>query len=151
MPSRLVFLSWRPHTQSTTVCPGGPMPSLLKFASTSLTQANEETEGRLLTSPWSLSLVHHSRTHVPSCTTHVVSRTTVMHLSRAPLSLPTGGRGASVSACADLTNQLQCCRVDPACAWKKHWLSNCRLPVYGGGGTPCTVLLTGAKKSGVPD
>ena len=31
-----------------------------------------------------------------------------------------GGRGASVSTCADLTNQLQCCWVDPACAWKKH-------------------------------
>ena len=27
---------------------------------------------------------------------------------------PAGGRGASVSACADLTNQLQCCWVDPA-------------------------------------
>ena len=34
--------------------------------------------------------------------------------------LAAGGRGASVSACADLTNQLQCCWVDPACAWKKH-------------------------------
>ena len=33
---------------------------------------------------------------------------------------PTGGRGASASACADLTNQLQCCWVDPACAWKKY-------------------------------
>ena len=31
-------------------------------------------------------------------------------------SKPAGGRGASVSACADLTNQLQCCWVDPACA-----------------------------------
>ena len=30
-----------------------------------------------------------------------------------------GGRGASVSACADLTNQLQCCWVYPACAWIK--------------------------------
>ena len=28
-------------------------------------------------------------------------------------------RGASVAACADLTNQLQCCWVDPACVWKK--------------------------------
>ena len=44
----------------------------------------------------------------------------------ALLQLPTligstsaGGRGASVSACADLTNQLQCCWVDPACAWIK--------------------------------
>ena len=26
------------------------------------------------------------------------------------------GQGASVSACTDLTNQLQCCWVDPACA-----------------------------------
>ena len=33
---------------------------------------------------------------------------------------PAGGRGASVSVCADLTNQLQCCWVDPSCAWKKH-------------------------------
>ena len=34
---------------------------------------------------------------------------------------PAGGRGASVSACADLTNQLQCCWVDPAaCGWLKH-------------------------------
>ena len=55
--------------------------------------------------------------------------------------------GASVSACADLTNQLQCCWVDPAaCTWIKHWHSNCRLPVDGGGGTPRPVLLTGAKK-----
>ena len=30
------------------------------------------------------------------------------------------GRGASVFACSDLTNQLQCYWVDPACAWKKH-------------------------------
>ena len=36
-------------------------------------------------------------------------------------------------------------------AWKKHWHSNCRLPVVGGGGTPRPVLLTGAKKAGVPD
>ena len=33
--------------------------------------------------------------------------------------MPAGGRGASVSACADLTNQLQCCGVDPTCAWIK--------------------------------
>ena len=58
------------------------------------------------------------------------------------LTKPAGDRGASVSACADLTNQLQCCWVDPACAW---------LPVDGGGGTPRPVLLTDAKKSGVPD
>ena len=31
---------------------------------------------------------------------------------------PAGGRGASVSGCADLTNQLQCCWFDPACALK---------------------------------
>ena len=65
--------------------------------------------------------------------------------------MPAGGRGAIVSACADLANQLQCCSVDPACAWKKHWHCNCRLPVDGGGGTPRPVLLTGAKMSGVPD
>ena len=34
---------------------------------------------------------------------------------------PASGRGASVSACADLTNQLQCYWVDPAaCTWIKH-------------------------------
>ena len=33
---------------------------------------------------------------------------------------PAGGRGASVSSCADLTNHLQCSWVNPACAWKKH-------------------------------
>ena len=66
--------------------------------------------------------------------------------------MPAGGQGACVSACADLTNQLQCCWVDPAaCAWIKHWHSNCSLPVDGGGGTPRPILLTGAKKSGVPD
>ena len=37
-----------------------------------------------------------------------------------PLPRPAGGRGASVCACADLTNQLQRCWVDPACAWNKH-------------------------------
>ena len=37
------------------------------------------------------------------------------------------------------------------CAWIKHGHSNCRLPMDGGGGTPRPVLLTGAKKSGVPD
>ena len=31
-----------------------------------------------------------------------------------------GGRGASVSACAGLTNQLLRCWVDPRIAWKKH-------------------------------
>ena len=65
--------------------------------------------------------------------------------------MPAGGQSASVSACADLTNQFQCCWVDPACAWKKHGHTNCRLPVDRGGGTPRPVLLTGAKKSGVPD
>ena len=61
-------------------------------------------------------------------------------------------RGASVSACAGLTNQLLSCCVDPCIAWKKHWHSNCRRPVNGGGRTPRPVLLTGAKNvpSGVP-
>ena len=34
---------------------------------------------------------------------------------------------------------------------KKHLHSNCRLQVDGGGATSRPVLLTGAKKSGVPD
>ena len=52
-----------------------------------------------------------------------------------------GGQGAGVSACAGLTNQLQCCWVDPAYAWKKHWHSYRRQAVDWGGGdtTPCTV------------
>ena len=33
---------------------------------------------------------------------------------------PAGGRGASVSACAGLTNQLVSCWVDPRIAFKKH-------------------------------
>ena len=54
---------------------------------------------------------------------------------------------------AGLTNQLLSCWVDPYIAWKKHWHSNCRRPVDGGGRTPRPVLLTGAKKNpfGVPD
>ena len=64
-----------------------------------------------------------------------------------------GGRVASVSACAGLTNQLLSCWVDPRIAWKKHRHSNCKRPVGGGGGTPRALLLTGAKKvpSVVPD
>ena len=60
-------------------------------------------------------------------------------------SQPAGGQGASVSACADLTNQLLLGR---SCifAWKKHRHSNCRLPVVGDGVTPRPVLLTGEKK-----
>ena len=34
---------------------------------------------------------------------------------------------------------------------EKTLTRNCRLPVGGGGGTPRPVLLTAAKKSGVPD
>ena len=33
---------------------------------------------------------------------------------------PAGGRGASVSACVGLTNQLLSYWVDPRIAWKKH-------------------------------
>ena len=46
---------------------------------------------------------------------HAITTMRTMHLVD-----PAGGRDASVSACADLTNQLQYCRVDPACAWIKH-------------------------------
>ena len=56
-----------------------------------------------------------------------------------------GGRGARVSACAGLTNQLLSCWVDPRIAWK-NTDSNCKRPVDWGGGTPLSVLLTGAKK-----
>ena len=56
--------------------------------------------------------------------------------------MPAGGLGASVSACAGLANQLLSCWVDPRIAWIKHWHSNCRQPVDGGGGTPSPVLLT---------
>ena len=34
------------------------------------------------------------------------------------------GRGASISACADLTNQLLSCWVNPRIAWKKT-LASC--------------------------
>ena len=47
---------------------------------------------------------------------------------------------------AGLTNQLLSCWVDRRIAWKKHWHSNCRRPLDGGGGKPRPVLLTGAKK-----
>ena len=42
----------------------------------------------------------------------------LFHLSYAPR--PAGGRGAGVSACAGLTNQLLSCWVDPRIAWIKH-------------------------------
>ena len=64
---------------------------------------------------------------------------------------PASGRGASLSACAGLTNQLLSCLVDPRIAWIKHWHRNCRRPVVGCGGTPRPVLLPGAKKSHLPD
>ena len=35
-----------------------------------------------------------------------------------------GGRGARVSACAGLTNQLLSCWVDPRIAWKNTDTSN---------------------------
>ena len=41
------------------------------------------------------------------------------------IAVPAGGRGASASACADLTNQLQC-------GWAI--VRYCRIPVDGGGG-----------------
>ena len=42
----------------------------------------------------------------------------VMYFIRIPRLA--GGRGASESACAGLTNQLLSCWVDPRIAWKKH-------------------------------
>ena len=36
-----------------------------------------------------------------------------------PPQMPAGGRGARVSACADLTNQLPSCWVGPRIAWIK--------------------------------
>ena len=59
----------------------------------------------------------------------------------------TSYRGASVSACAGLTNQLLSCWVDPRIAWIKHWHNNCRWPVDEGWGTPRPVLLISSKKS----
>ena len=58
------------------------------------------------------------------------------------------GRGARVSACAGLINQLQSFRFDPriACLVKLGH-SNWKRLVDRGGGTPHSVLLTGANKS----
>ena len=58
----------------------------------------------------------------------------------ADISSSAGGRGASVSTCAGLTNQLLSCWVDPRIAWIKHWHSNYRWLLDGGGGTPRYVL-----------
>ena len=79
----------------------------------------------------------------------ICKKKTITHrsCSNANKLLRVGGRGASVSACAGLTNQLLSCWVDPRIAWKKHWHSNCKQPVDGGGGTPRHVLLTCAKKA----
>ena len=44
----------------------------------------------------------------------------VMFTEVAEVATSAGGRGASVSACAGLTNQLLSCWVDPCIAWKKH-------------------------------
>ena len=41
-----------------------------------------------------------------------------VHLYALSHAKSNGSRGASISACADLANQLQCCWVDSACAWK---------------------------------
>ena len=79
----------------------------------------------------------------------VLIRLPAMFLFDVTISIlkPVGGRGASVSACVGLTNQLLSCWVDPRIAWIKHWHSNYRRPVDGGGGTPRSVLLIGAKMS----
>ena len=61
--------------------------------------------------------------------------------------LPAGGWGARVSACAGLKNQLLSCWVEKKNCLAKHWHSNCRRQVDVGGGTPRPVLLTCAKKA----
>ena len=72
------------HAQSTRVCPGDSMPSRLSLF------------WRVHAQSITVFLVHHSRTHVLSCTTHEsrallscttheLSCTTLMHHSRAPL------------------------------------------------------------------
>ena len=66
---------------------------------------------------------------------------------------PAGGRGASVSAFGDLTNQLLSCRVDPRIRLDK----NTDTAIVGarwteaGNTTPCTVNLCKYVSSGVPD
>ena len=62
--------------------------------------------------------------------------------------MPASGRGARVSACAGLINQLQRCQLDSRIACLENSDSNyCRRLVEGGGGTPRPLLLTCAKKS----
>ena len=71
--------------------------------------------------------------------------------------MPAGGRGASVSACAGLTNQLLSCWVDPRIAWIKHSMHTDTAIVGDrwtgvGDTTPCTVNWCKKKvSSGVPD
>ena len=62
-----------------------------------------------------------------------------------------GGRGASVSACADLTNQLLSCGLVLHVLGKNTDTAIAGYRWTGVGRTPRPVLLTGAKKSGVPD
>ena len=63
-------------------------------------------------------------------------------------SIPASGRGARVSACAGLINQLQRRWFDSriACLEKSDTAIACRRLVDGGGGTPRPELLTVAKK-----
>ena len=90
----------------------------------------------------------HTRTYTSftrmSAYTYMLSHTSTFYLHDI---YGADGRGASVSACAGLTNQLLSCWVDPRIAWKNHLHSNCRRPVDEGGRTRRPVLLTGAKKS----
>ena len=74
-------------------------------------------------------------------------------ITHIALLIYTSGRGARVSACAGLINQLQCCQFDSRIACLENPDRNCRRLVDGGGGTPRPVLLTGAKNvpSGVHD
>ena len=67
---------------------------------------------------------------------------------------PASSRGARVSACAGLINQLQRCQFDSRIACLENPDTAIVRDVWSGvGGTPRPVLLTGAKKvpSRVPD
>ena len=77
----------------------------------------------------------------------------VFPLGPVPLGFPAGGRGASVSACADLTNQLLSCSADPRICLDKNTETAIVDDRWTGWGdtTPCTVNWCKKVPSGVPD